>query len=265
MGKKINKFSFISPYIRELLSVFIFLATIKNINAQIINIEEKRFRTVDSVHWYGDIDLSLSLVQQQKQLFTSRVASQLEYKSGKHLWLSLTDYALVSGNGDAFENAAFQHLRYNYKIRPKTAIEAYAQVQNNKLQHIDLRMISGVGVRQKVFQSKNAKTKAYVGISFLFENNVFKDKSEKKFWRNSNYLSITFIPNQAVRFNTTTYFQPAFGYNNQARFNTQNNLSIKLNRHLAFRVLANFAYDPTVPAGIVHWTYSLQNGIKWTF
>jgi DNA polymerase III psi subunit len=247
-----------------LISFFLIFTITSDVFAQIINIEEKRFRTVDSVHWYGDIDLSMSLVQQQKQLFTTRAAAQIEYKARKHLWLSLTDYALVNSGNNAFENAAFQHLRYNYKFLPKTAMEVYGQVQNNKLQHIDLRLIGGLGLRQKIFQHKNNKTRVYLGVSVLLENNVFKDKTEKIFLRNSNYLSITFVPNGVVKFNTTTYYQPAFGYTNLARFNTQNNLSFNINKHLAFRVLANFAYDPTVPDGIINWTYSLQNGIKWT-
>jgi Protein of unknown function, DUF481 len=234
------------------------------LSAQIINIEEKRFKnTIDTVHWYGEVDFGASLAQVQKEVIQFRTGAQVEYKNDKHLILALGDYSLLKAGGESFDNAAFQHLRYNYKVQEYVAWEAYGQIQNNKLQHIDLRALAGMGIRLRAYKSKLGESRIYVGTSFLYEKNKFKGSVEEKMYlRWSNYLSIT-AQTKMLKFNSTTYFQPEINAQTAARLSTQNSLSFKLTKKIAFKVNIRAAYDPTVPKGLQFWTYSLENGVKW--
>lgn len=86
-----------------MLRVFIVLLFLglgsANLFSQIINIEEKRIRTRDSVHWYGECSLSAAFMKLNKNILTLRGTAQVEYKRNKHLWLSLSDYAFLNGGG----------------------------------------------------------------------------------------------------------------------------------------------------------------------
>ena len=230
--------------------------------AQIINIEEKRIRAAqDSVHWYGDIEFGASVAQVQKQVLQFRVAAQVEYKNGKHLWLSLSDYNLLRAGGLAFDNAAFQHLRYNYKLTEQKTWEVYGQLQNNKLQLIDLRALLGTGLRLRAYKSKSGKNRIYIGTSLLFEHNKFKSRSTQDYLRLSNYVSLTF-QTPTFKFSSTTYYQPDISNFISARMAIQNSLSFSLSKRLELKITAKATYDDTVPNGINHLTYSLENGLK---
>ncbi len=249
---------------KKILFLFAFFLLGKTILlAQIINIEEKRFKnTLDSVRWYGDLEFGASLAKVQKEVIQFRLGAQVEYKNQKHLVLWLTDYNLLRAGGEAFDNAVFQHVRYNYKVQENVAWEIYAQVQNNKLQHINLRSLAGTGIRWRAYKNKSGKNRIYLGTSFLYEDNLFKGGEEKKYLRSSNYWSVT-VQNGTFKFNSTTYYQPELRYLRSARLSTQNSISFKLTKQLSFKVNVRAAYDSTVPIGLNIWTYSLENGVRW--
>ncbi len=245
-----------------LLSAFFFLGK-ATLFAQIINIEEKRFKnTLDSVHWYGDLEFGASIAQVQKEVIQFRLGAQVEYKNQEHLVLWLTDYNLLRAGGESFNNAAFQHVRYNYKVQETLTWEIYAQIQSNKLQHINLRSLAGTGIRWRAYKNKSGKNRIYVGTSFLYEDNLFKGGEEKDYLRSSNYLSIT-VQNATFKFNSTTYYQPELYHLRSARLSTQNNISFKITKKISFKVNARAAYDSTLPSGLNFWTYSLENGVRW--
>jgi hypothetical protein len=230
--------------------------------AQIINIEEKRLRaSVDSVHWYGDVEFGASVAQVQKQVIQFRAGAQVEYKNGRHLFLSLSDYNLLRAGGQAFDNSAFQHIRYNYKFTEKGSWEVYGQVQNNKLQQIDLRALVGTGFRWRAYKSESGKNRIYWGSSLLLERNNFKSGFSKDYVRLSNYVSLTF-QTSAFKFVSTTYYQPDVLRFQSARLSMQNSLSFQLSKKIEFKISAKAAYDDTVPKGINFLTYSLENGLK---
>jgi hypothetical protein len=248
----------------KFVHIFLFFALLMPILAkgQIINIEEKRLRaSQDSVHWYGDVEFGASVAQVQKQVIQFRVGAQVEYKNGKHLLLSLSDYNLLRAGGQAFDNAAFQHIRYAYKFRETKTCEFYGQVQNNKLQEIDLRALVGTGFRLRAYKSKSGKNRIYFGTSMLYERNKFKDGATKDYLRSSNYLSMTF-QTAAFKFVSTTYYQPDVTNFRSARMAMQNSLFFNISKHIEFKFSAKATYDDTVPKGINYFTYGLENGLK---
>lgn len=233
------------------------------LHAQIINIEDKRIRTKDSVSWYGDFALNASVIQLNKSILTFRGTAQIEYKKNKHLLLSLSDYTLLKGGSESFENAAFQHLRYNYKLYNTLSWELFTQVQNNKIQHIQFRGLTGTGVRWRMYKSGNGKSRIYIGTAFMQEYNRFKNEGVMHFSRISSYLSAIYEPNKQVKMSSNTYYQPNLSDFGEARLNTQNTLDFKFNKHLSFRIDFTLGYDYTLPQGIKPIFYTWSNGLKW--
>jgi Protein of unknown function, DUF481 len=240
-----------------------FLFFQNNLNAQIINIEDKRIKTKDSISWYGDFSLNASVVQLNKSILTFRSTAQIEYKKNKHLLLSLSDYALLKGGKESFENAAFQHLRYNYKLNKTLSWELYTQIQNNKIQHIELRALVGTGIRWRIYKSSNGKSRLYIGTALMQEYNRFKDDEIAYFSRISSYLSTVYEPNKQVKFSSNTYYQPNVRHFTDARLSSQNMLTFKFNKHLSFRIDFTLGYDHTLPQGIKPTFYTWSNGLKW--
>ncbi len=233
------------------------------VQAQIINIEDKRIKTKDSIHWYGDIGLSMTAIQVNKSVLTLRGNAQIEYKKNRHLWLSLSDYALLKAGSESFENAAFQHFRYNYKLKDALSLEFYTQVQSNKVQHIRSRVLAGTGIRWRIYKSKNKKSRLYFGIAYMPEYNVFKNQTSLYFHRLSNYLSATYDSGKNFKISSNTYYQPDLQQLSQARLSTQNTLSFKFNRHLSFKIDFTLGYDYTLPNNIEPVFYTWSNGLKW--
>lgn len=243
------------------LLLFIFTKTISF--AQIINIEEKRIKTRDSVEWYGECSLSASFLQLNKKVVTLRGSAQVEYKKNKYLFLFLNDYSLLKAGNEAFENAAFQHLRYNYKLKQNLTLEAFGQAQNNKIQHINLRALLGTGLRWRMYKSGNGKNRLYLAMAYMQEYNEFKNEKNQRFKRISSYLSGIYEPNTTMKFFTMTYYQPDILQIKNARLSSQNTCFLKINKHLSFKVEFNMAYDPTLPPTINYWSYSWVNGLRW--
>jgi putative salt-induced outer membrane protein YdiY len=247
---------------KTIVLILFFLVKINISSAQIINIEEKRIKTRDSIRWYGDLSLSASFVQLNKNILTLRGAAQVEYKKNKHLVLSISDYSLLKGGSESFENAAFQHLRYNYKIKDELTYELFTQLQTNKIQHINSRFLLGTGLRYRLFRSENHKNRIYLGVAYMEEYNRFKGDIDKNFHRISSYLSAIYEKGN-VKFNSTNYFQPNLGERGNYRLSSQSSLAFKINKHLSFKIDFNVAYDPTLPQTIKPFSYNWTNGVKW--
>ncbi len=245
----------------------IFLFFSERAFAQIINIEEKRIRgTKDSVRWYGSVNVNGNLSKVRETVLQLNADVQLEYKWGKHLLLSLSNYNLIKASKKSFVNASFEHLRYNYKLSKDYRLtwELYGQIQQNQIQLITLRSLWGTGLRYRMLSTENGQSRMYIGVSYLQEYNRFKDIPEpKRFDRCSNYTTITYRPNKTWLFINTTYFQPKLWTLKELRWSSETDIEFKFGKNLSFRGALNLSYNATLPKDIPAYTFSWMNGLKW--
>jgi hypothetical protein len=137
--------------VRQKVLFFLFFIAFEA-SAQIINIEERRIRgTHDSIHWYGHLNFGLNATKVRETILNFNTDVQLEYKWKKNIVLSLATYNLVKVGQKSLVNSAFQHLRYNYKIKDYFTWELYGQLQNNQIQYIKIRALVGSGLRWRFF------------------------------------------------------------------------------------------------------------------
>jgi Protein of unknown function, DUF481 len=266
--KKIHEKSLFFPFIlRGCFPVFISLFFYQSpIFGQVVNIEDRRIRLGDSLHWLGKADLGFNLIQNTQQYLTASAAMQWEYKAQKHFFLSLTAYNLAKSANQNILNDGFQHLRYNYDVTEKTVWEIYAQRQYNERIRLRVRTLAGTGFRFKVARKKT--TRLYFGASYFYEESQFKDATPPFHnHRLSFYTAFSHKIGSTGRFASTTYCQPILTDLGNQRWASDNSLLIPLSKKCSFRANLNLTYDtdPRLPATVPDLIYAWTNGIRLEF
>lgn len=234
--------------------------------AQVVNIEDRRIRLGDSLHWLGKADLGFNLIQNTQQYLTASAAVQMEYKQKRHFILSLTAYNLAKTTNQNILNDGFQHLRYNYEVTSKIVWEAYTQGQYNERVRLRLRLLAGTGFRFRIMRESH--TRFYLGMSYFYEKTQFRDSTTALFNHRLNFYGAFSQKIGATgRFASTTYFQPIIGDFGNMRWASDNTLLLPLSKKLAFRINFNLTYDtdPRLPAAFPDLIYAWTNGIRLDF
>ena len=248
-----------------LASLFLCLLTKTVVLGQVVNIEDRRIRLGDSLHWLGKADLAFNLIQNTQQYLTASAAVQMEYKQKKHFFLSLTAYNFVKVSDKNILNDGFQHLRYNHELTQKIVWEAYTQGQYNERVRLRLRVLAGTGFRFRIV--REVKTKFYLGLSYFYEKTTFKDETQPLFNHRFSVYAAFSRNIGTARFASTTYFQPIVTDLDNMRWASDNALTLPLSKKFAFRANFNLTYDtdPRLPAAFPDLIYAWTNGIRFEF
>lgn len=155
-------------------------------------------------------------------------------------------------------------MRYNYKWKPKIALEAFVQAQYNKVSKIDLRMLAGIGPRFKL--SKHEKYKFYLGTIVMYDHEELSDGSNTtRDIRGSAYFSFSLYPNDNISLVSTTYYQPLFSQLSDYRIASESAFGIKIYKKLMFKLTYQFTYDSEPAIDIQNSQYRLATGILYSF
>ena len=253
--------------LKQLFITTFILFTIQSLQAQIINIEDKRVALGDSIKLKGFGDLGLNMYRNDKKSLTAKANVQLEYVNRKHFVLLLSGTNLIRTEGVAnVLNDGFMHLRYNYDLPKRWVYEAFAQGQYNERTRVLFRGLMGTGIRLKLKHGK--KQRYYLGLSYFVESNQFKDSTTRQLDnRLSGYISYNIAFGEKSRFVHTTYLQPRFKDFQNIRVSSEASLLFNISKHLTFRTTFNTAYDsdPRLPESVPDWIYTLTNGIRFEF
>lgn len=234
--------------------------------AQIVNIEEMRITgTNDSLRWYGALKGSFALAQVKEKTILLHAESRVQYKHRRHVWLLLLNANFLNAGGKDFTNAAFAHLRYNYKLLDPLSLEVYAQQQTNRLLLIKNRTLFGTGLRQRFFLSYKQNSRLYLGTAWLYEQNHFTENYGNRSWhRWSNYVSITLRQQKTgAVLQGTTYWQPTFADFRNYRFSTEWSLELPIGKRLRFSTDFAYSLDRGLPDAAPPGIYTWQNGLVW--
>lgn len=251
---------------RSALFALLLCITWYRLPAQIVNIEEMRITgTNDSLRWYGALKGSFALAKVRDQTILLHAESRVQYKYRRHVWLLLLNANLLKAGGKDFSNAAFAHLRYNYKLLNPLSLEVYAQQQTNRLLLIKSRTLFGIGLRQRFFLSYKQNSRLYLGSAWLYEQNYFTENYPNRHWhRWSNYVSVTLRRQKTgIVLQGTTYWQPSFADFRNYRFSTEWSLELPIGKHLRFSTDFAYSLDRGLPDAAPPGIYNWQNGLVW--
>jgi len=234
--------------------------------AQIVNIEDKR-KALDSLGWFGQIDLNGSLTKNNNTVVTAGGSLRLDRLGKKGNVLFLSDYQLVQVSGKNALNSGFSHLRYGYEPKDGWRWEAFAQVQYNEQLRLTLRFLAGAGIRRRLYKRNGSR--AYLGILYMREYDELANSDI--FYRDhrlSNYLTLNIKLSENLSVANTTYYQPRLPEFNLARVSTITNIVFALTNRLRFTTKFSLTHDarvardlPDIPAT----TYKWLNGVRWGF
>ncbi|HHB51849.1 MAG TPA: DUF481 domain-containing protein [Saprospiraceae bacterium] len=233
-------------------------------HAQIINTESLRMVT-DTSGWSGSVSLNIGLVKNVKELVKISNKIHVQYKTPKHLVLFMNDISFDRADGDNFINKGVQHLRYNYRFKPRISWEFFLQNQYNAISKIAYRRLAGTGFRFKL--STHEKYKAYLGSLVMYETEKTTEfpTVHHKDWRNSTYFSFSFYFNDNISLISTTYYQPKLREFSDYRMAHQSTLALKIFKNLSFKTAFNLTYDSFPVNGIPKKQYQLINGLVYSF
>ncbi|MEL6924908.1 MAG: DUF481 domain-containing protein [Bacteroidota bacterium] len=228
--------------------------------AQIINIEDKRSRQPDTTAWYGNVDLGFNVYENNGAVYTLKGGLLLEFQRRKNLYLIVNQFNLVKASGANFVNDGFQHVRYNYNLRPRVVYEAFAQAQYNERVRIRFRGLLGTGLRFQIFEEQPI----FFGTSYMYEyEEESKSEGIRRGHRWSSYLSFRYGPTDNFLLANTSYFQPLFDQFNDFRLSSQTSILLRVSDRLNFKSSFSITFDTQVPEGVPSTIYRFNNGIRW--
>ena len=236
--------------------------------SQLVNIESTRMQT-DSIRFAGNANVTYNFQKTNDitlNVFKASLNAQLKSKNLKHILLVLGKYDLASSNKSTIDNAGFGHLRYNYRYNKWLRWEVYSQIQFNELLSLKHRFIAGMGPRFKLNHGDAVKT--YLGVSAFYEYEQIEDVQQtvNSTIRMSNYFVVSIkFPKNLGEFTSTSYYQPLFRQIQDYRFTNQSLVELNITKQLSLITSVSYFFDFNPPAEVDQSTFSINNGLRWSF
>ena len=251
----------------KLLASFILLLTLSlTTTAQVVNVERMRLDQKKR-GWSGSVTGNFDVRRNQRTVVTLGSKAHVQHAQDSNTVLLVAQAGLVKASGADFVNFAFTHLRYTHYVTDFLSLEAFTQLQQNRVNGIQSRWLIGAGVRGRVIDDKAATL--YTGLLVMREREreVVDSIPTHRDIRLSSYLAGSYTPESAdwITVATTTYFQPRVGKFRDIRISSDWNLQFRIRDNLALTSTLNIVYDARPPVGLDKTVYSVLNGLKFTF
>ncbi|MFD0964752.1 DUF481 domain-containing protein [Pseudofulvibacter geojedonensis] len=244
----------------------LFIVFVINLSfSQIVNVESLR-RVGDSSKWSGYTSLAIDLTKNRNHIFNLKNRTHVQYLFEKNLVLFVNDIDFKEVNNEKLVSKGTQHLRYNYKFKPKFAWEIFIQSQYDEISAIDFRGLIGTGPRLTVYTSKNYLF--YTGILSMYEYEEIENDLEHTFnrdFRNSSYISFSLFPKENIAIVSTTYYQPLYKSFSDYRISNDTSIALTIFKNLAFKIHFTYLFDIKPALGVPKEQYKLSNGLTYTF
>lgn len=233
--------------------------------AQVVNVERQRLNA-DSNGWYGDVDISYSIIKMNEPLHSLSAASQVVWRKDKHQVFFIENLNFIRSPSESYANNGFLHVRYQNPADKRLMSESFVQVQYNKLLKVMYRQLIGGGGRLQVFSSEQDKDRAFIGAVLMNEYEIIQNREEVNFdLRWSFYAAFSIKPWKNLEVNSTTYYQPILGNGSDYRISTENAVLIDISEKLQFKLNYILYFDSKPPPDVVKETYTLTNGVRYKF
>lgn len=231
---------------------------------QVIHIENKRL-AAEEQGLSGNVSLQVNFIQNINNILQTSNLLNLQYVSGEHSVLSVTNYSLTVFNESRVVNEGFQHFRYNYRMGKLMTMEGYTQVQFNEVLKMRFRWLTGAGPRFSILESDSVRTRLFAGTSVMAEYEEETTGIVNRAMRLSQFLSIGFPFARIFSVDAIAYYQPDLSLWEDFRTSIEARLEIRITAKLTLELRQNVVYDSRPPEGIRHVFYNLSNGVKYRF
>lgn len=230
--------------------------------AQIANIESKR-KSNKEEGLSGTMDLSFGYVKNVDEVIQYGGNISAYYFKNRHNFLLLLETAFIRAEGEALLNNNFEHFRYNYQLdkEQRLYLEIFEQLQQNRVQDIEMRLLTGSGLRYKVVNKDSIQTS--LGLSGMYEyEEATESNLTESHIRGSSYLSLNYWASRSFNINFIGYYQPLLTNFNDYRVSSELGLKFNINKRLAFKTRVNFIYDSEPLPDIPNTIINISNGLS---
>lgn len=242
----------------------LFISSAIGVKGQIVNIESRRIQT-DTTGWSGSFGGSVSLAKNVNKVFSANAFAHLQYKNRKNLYLFLGDYSFLKGAQKKYTDNTFIHLRYNHKLSNLIRLEAFTQLQTNKITKIDSRFLAGMGPRFKLSGTELLNVYLGVLVMYEYEKELTEPPVSHHHIRNSSYLSFTLKPTATLEIVSTTFYQPKLDQWSDFRISNQESANLSITEKLSATINWNYLYDQVPVDGVPRSNYTFSTGFKYAF
>ncbi len=246
-------------WIAFILCVFMFY---NNSAQQIVSMEGRRYEN-PKMGWQGNIEFGANYTQITTTLTQLSNRFSLIHANTKRNILMVNDVSFVSVDNKNLMNNAFQHFRYIMLGDSVVFPEAFAQVQFNQQLDISLRVLTGGGLRFRVY--KDNKSFFYIGNVLMYEYEQNPNLTAQNNLRLSSYASLDISEWDYLPMTFVAYLQPKITDINDYRVSVEASLLFKSSGKFSFRTQAKYVFDADPPPGINKMFSSFNNSLVYSF
>ena len=216
----------------------------------------------------GEVKLSLNTQRgnTDKDESSARVIVGYDNNSTYVTWIDFS-YSYGQSNNIENEDKAYAHYRFIHTFyRPDWIIEGYVQNQGDDFRKIQRRLLSGGGLRWRLFDEKYGR--AYYGFGAYYEYMNYTDPivdPQEYNARMNNYLAYTIKFAKASRFTVGGYFQPKFNDFKDQYTHVAAALKIHVYQKLFLTASLSYAYDTKPAVGVHYYDFQQVTSISWSF
>ncbi len=217
----------------------------------------------------GTAGLDLSVRTGNVDIVQFTLRGRLDHNSERSSTLLIVNGDLGFQGGDRFSNAALVHLRQGYRVRPRFGPEAFAQVNYNKPQRLDLRWLVGGGVRIGLLAAETAQIR--VGSAYMFEHERLdlplgaQHPRTTNVSRWSNYVSVRVEFGRDIVLTAINYLQPRIDRFGDLRNLSEVDLTVPVSQRISLLVSFDLRYDSRPPDDVRSLDTALKTGITAGF
>jgi hypothetical protein len=229
--------------------------------------------------WSGGIDASLALLRGNVELLDLGGAGRIQYQSlhpvpepppaaeGEEApapplpFFFQRVFLAASGRfaeraGTPFLNQAFAHARWTAMWHERVGTDLFAQVQHNEFQRLQLRFVTGGGLRVELVHEPVFMM--WGGSGYMFEHDRISvltgapDAPESFDHRWTSYLTMRLaVLESQLLVQNTVYYQPRFDDFEDFRFLEELEVMSRIASQFLFGATLTVLYDSQPPTGVV--------------
>ena len=171
--------------------------------------------------------------------------------------------------GSRFASSGLLHYRETYLYNETISPEWYGQLNYDRPQLLDFRMVVGGGARTSFASGEWGNFG--MGAAFFFEHerldlaDVAVHPNQTTVIRGSYFLTLRLVPNENLVITSTTYLQPVVGNWGDLRTLANFRVAASVTDELDLTVSFDLRYDSGQPDGISALDTSLRTGLRYRY
>ena len=171
--------------------------------------------------------------------------------------------------GSRFTSSGLIHYRETYLYNETISPEWYGQLNYDRPQLLDFRMVAGGGARTSFARGEWGNFG--MGAAFFLEHerldlaDAAVHPNQTTVIRGSYFLTLRLVPNENLVITSTTYLQPVVGNWGDLRTLANFRIATSVTDELDLTVSFDLRYDSGPPDGISALDTSLRTGLRYNY